>query len=68
MDDDKKSYFLDVVKWVVFPLTLVVWSIMDSDSLNGVVDSKVVDLLFVIMIITDIITLIACLFRKNNDN
>ena len=68
MDDNKKSYLLDVLMWVVFPLTLVVWSIMDSDSLNGVIDSKIVDFLFIVMIITDVITLIAWLFRKNKDN
>lgn len=68
MDDNKKSYILDVLMWVVFPLTLVVWSVIDSDSLNEVIDSKVVDFLFVIMVITDIIVLIAWLFKKNKDN
>lgn len=68
MDDNKKRYFLDVMMWVVFPLTLVVWSIMDSESLNEVIDSEVVKFLFVIMVILDIITLIAYLFRKNKDN
>lgn len=68
MDENKKSYFLDVLMWVVFPLTLVVWALIDSDSIGSFVNG-VGDILFPVILVIDFITLIAYFIKKkNNDN
>ena len=60
----KKSYILDVLTWVVFPLILVIWFIVDSSSLGGILN-ELTDVLFWVVLVSDIICIIASIFKKN---